>query len=84
MKPQKAIEIIELNIREAGPKMPPDTLEALKLHVFAFKRLLKMRSYGIGQAILPLPGENPIPDLSPSADRKQRLRESPLGRKPGN
>lgn len=79
MTPLKAIEILELNIREARKKMPPDVLDALKLHVQAMRRLLTMRSHGINQAILPLPGENPIPDLSPSADRKHMLRESPPG-----
>ena len=82
MEPTKAREILDLNVKEAGSKMPPDTLAAVKMGSAAISRILTMRSYGINQAILPLPGENPIPDLSPSADRKQRLRESPLGRKP--
>ncbi|MBA7582536.1 hypothetical protein ES708_24466 [subsurface metagenome] len=80
MKLPKVKEILDLNVREAGSKMPPDTLDALKIASHAISRIVTMRSYGINQAILPLPGENPIPDLSPSADRKQRLRESPLGR----
>ena len=83
MEPTKARQILDLNVTEAGSKMPPDTLVAVKMGSAAISRILTMRSYNIAQAILPLPGENPIPDLSPSADRKQSLRESNLGRESG-
>lgn len=82
MKPAKAIEILELEVKNQSLYPFPDRHDAFKLGLESLKRLLTMRSYGINQAILPLPGENPIPDLSPSADRKQKLRESPLGREP--
>lgn len=82
MKPDIAKHILDLNINGAGKKMPPETLTAVKIGSQAIKRLLTMRSYGIKQALLPLPSENPIPDLAPSADRKQKLRESPIGKEP--
>jgi len=56
---EKAIEIGELNIKEAGKKMPPDTLDALKLLVEAGKRLQVLRK---DFALLPtvsLPSETP-------------------------
>ncbi|GAI62189.1 unnamed protein product, partial [marine sediment metagenome] len=43
MKLPKAIEIGELNIKEAGRKMPPDTLDALKLLVEAGKDKVQSR-----------------------------------------
>jgi len=57
MKLAKAVEIGELNIKEAGKKMPPDTLDALKILVEAGKD--KQQSRGTlrpGFYIL-LPGE---------------------------
>jgi len=82
MDPTKAIELLSLILKAPYNFCDPDTLDAVKIGIHATKRLLTMRSYGINQALLPLPGERPIPDLAPSADRKQRLRESPLGREP--
>lgn len=55
----KAIEVLELNAKEAGPTMPPDALDALKLAIEA----LKLYSFNriIGQHTDPtsLPGETP-------------------------
>lgn len=53
----KAIEICELNIKEAGSKMPPDTLEALKLATASMKRILLARSYNDQHTLNRLPGE---------------------------
>ncbi|GAI29372.1 unnamed protein product [marine sediment metagenome] len=53
----KAIEIGDLNIKEAGKKMPPDTLDALKLLVEAGKQIHNHRASLPPQAIYLLPGE---------------------------
>ncbi|GAH38437.1 unnamed protein product [marine sediment metagenome] len=37
MTDEKAVEILELNIKEAGPKMPPDVKAALIRAVMALK-----------------------------------------------
>ena len=55
----KAIEIIDLNIRQRSPKMPPDVLAALKLLNEGGKAILKMRHYPFPDEILLLPGEDP-------------------------
>jgi len=39
MNRPKAIEILQLNIKEAGRQMPPDTLEALKFAVDDMKEI---------------------------------------------
>lgn len=57
MKLLKAKEIIDLNIKEAGKRMPADCLDALKLGREAISRILSMRGYNINQAIMPLIGE---------------------------
>lgn len=57
MKLTKAIEIGELNIKEAGPKMPPDTLNALKLLVEAGKDKVKSRGTLLPGFYVLLPGE---------------------------
>lgn len=57
MKLPKAIEIVELNIKEAGPKMPPDCLAALKLCCGAAKRVNAIREWGDEPAGELLPGE---------------------------
>ncbi len=59
MKLTKAIEIGVLNIKEAGKKMPPDTLNALKLLVEAGKREMKHRELDIDTRLGLLPGETP-------------------------
>lgn len=43
MKLTKAIEILDLNIKEQGGKMPPDCLTALKLAVSALEQLTHYR-----------------------------------------
>ena len=78
----KAKEILDELLRTSSRDKSSDSWDALKIASHAISRILTMRSYGINQAILPLPGERPIPDLSPSADRKQSIRESSLGREP--
>lgn len=57
MKLAKAIEIGKLNIKEAGKKMPPDVLDALKLLVGAGERELDDRDLGIDTRLGLLPGE---------------------------
>ena len=54
----KAKEILDLNAKEAGAKMPPDTLKAVELGSQAIARLLLARSYGDPHTLGPLPGEN--------------------------
>lgn len=54
----KAVEILELNIKEAGKKMPPDTLTAVKLGAQAIKRLALARSYGDPHCEQPLVDED--------------------------
>lgn len=53
----KAIEIMELNVKEAGSIMPPDTLEALKLHIEAAKHFKDRRVLGCREVDFLLPGE---------------------------
>jgi len=57
MKLPKAIEIGELNIKEVGRKMSPDTLDALKLLVEAGKREMEHRELDIDTRFGLLPGE---------------------------
>lgn len=57
MKVQKAIEILDLNVKEVGPKMPPDTLDALKLGIEALERIDGLRSAGHYIAMPLLKGE---------------------------
>lgn len=56
----KAIEIGELNLHEAGNRMPPDTREALRLLVEAGKRVHKQRNILTGITQPPLRGEDMI------------------------
>ena len=53
----KAIEILELNIKVAGPKMPIDTLEALKLAKEALKEIHHLHEIGVLFFNELLPGE---------------------------
>lgn len=57
MKLDKAIEIGELNVKEAGAKMPSDTLVALKILIEAGKCVRKIRHYPYPDEVLQLPGE---------------------------
>lgn len=53
----KAIEILQLNLKEAGLKMPPDCAAAIALGSEAFKLILTMRKNRVIAATFPLPGE---------------------------
>lgn len=57
MKLLKAIEIGELNVREAGKKMPADTLDALQLLIEAGKVIKEWRHYPFPDGVIQLPGE---------------------------
>ncbi|MBA7692207.1 hypothetical protein ES703_100770 [subsurface metagenome] len=57
MKLEKANQIIILNIKEAGKKMPPDVKDALTLGSEAIERELAKRSQLAGLVIAPLPSE---------------------------
>lgn len=57
MKLDKAKEIIDLNIKEAGPKMPADTLEALKVASSCIAYVLTVKRYPHNIENIPLPGE---------------------------
>jgi len=78
----KAIEILELNIKEAGKKMPPDTLDALKLGVEALERFKSARDYPGRLKTFTLPGEISIEDPGLSTDDLNRVKSSPLGQEP--
>jgi len=57
MKPSKAKEIIDLNIKEAGKQMPPDTLAALKLISEIAGWFIAYRLSELGSNGILLPGE---------------------------
>lgn len=57
---EKAIEILELNSKEAGKKMPPDVLSAVNLGIEAMKRIDRQRNLRLAIHQPPLPGENII------------------------
>ncbi len=57
---EKAIEVLELNLNEAGKKMPPDVRDALSLSVEAMKRIRRQRSLTIPIPQPPLPGETMV------------------------
>lgn len=57
MNLEKAIEILELNIREAGKHMPPDCKNALELGVQALKAVGNLRVADLYTIIPRLPGE---------------------------
>jgi len=54
---QKAIEILELNLREAGASMPPDCKEAVQLSIEADKRHLNRDYTSFNGMMALLPGE---------------------------
>lgn len=58
MNLNKAQQIIQLNISEAGTKMPPDVRTALIIHSEAITRLEALRVLGYPKAIIPLPSES--------------------------
>jgi len=55
MKIDKAKEILDLNIREAGTKMPPDVKTAVQIGSEAINYIIRLRACSIKhrQAILP-------------------------------
>jgi len=57
MKLEKAKEILDLNVSQRSPKMPPDVLDALKLGVEALNRCQELRKYTPPDTYMPLPGE---------------------------
>ncbi len=57
MNLEKAIEILELNVKEAGSRMPPDTLKALKIGIEALKTIKEMRYESVNDGTTQLPGE---------------------------
>lgn len=59
MKLTKAIEILDLNLKEAGSKMPPDCRDAVQLSIEALKHLQHERDLRIGFWTDPIPGETP-------------------------
>ena len=79
----KAIEILQTFRDEGDEDLPLDVEPAINLVINATRKLQEIRI--LFPTLMPglLPGECPMPDFSPSADRKQLLRESPLGRECG-
>jgi hypothetical protein len=59
IKMSKAVEILELNVKEAGKKMPPDVLAAVNLGVSTMKAVLLVRHGGSWDAHALLPDELP-------------------------
>ncbi len=57
---EKAIEVLELNLKEAGNKMPLDVRDALSLSMEAMKRIRRQRSLTIPINQPPLPGETMV------------------------
>ncbi|MBA7696704.1 hypothetical protein ES703_105355 [subsurface metagenome] len=57
MNLEKAIEILDLNVRQRSPRMPPDVLDALKLGSEALKRCITLAQNNPLWAAKPLPGE---------------------------
>ena len=53
----KAIEILELNLKEAGKKMPPDVRDALNLSIEALEAFKKYRHSPNSWFVKELPGE---------------------------
>ncbi|GAI63978.1 unnamed protein product [marine sediment metagenome] len=79
----KAIEILQLAISDPDLVGAIDLMDAQKLAIDALIFLAECHTDGCLMKTFSPTGENPIPDLSPSADRKQTLRESNLGRESG-
>jgi len=57
MLPPKAREILELNIAEASPKMPPDVKVALTMGAGALERIIAWRENLDDDLLWNLPGE---------------------------
>lgn len=58
----KAIEILNINITKVGRRMPPDTLDALKLGVQALTRVIADRYGSDNPVFVPLEGETVATD----------------------
>lgn len=54
---EKDIEILQLNLKEAGSKMPPDVKDALKHSIEALFYVSRIREYPHLLDLLPLPSE---------------------------
>ncbi|GAH29588.1 unnamed protein product [marine sediment metagenome] len=57
MLPPKAQQILELNIAEASPKMPPDVKVALTMGAGAIERIIAWREKCNDDLLWNLPGE---------------------------
>ena len=79
----EAIRIHTLYLRGSDEVEPVDFDKAIRLGIEALELIQDIRIRFPTMPNLSLPSEGPIPDLSPSADRKQLLRESNLGRESG-
>lgn len=58
MLPQKAREILRINLKEAGKEMPPDVYEAVELGQEALEAILNSRMDGDLFAFKKLPHES--------------------------
>lgn len=75
----KAIEILDLNIKEAGKKMPPDILDALKLGRQAVAYCRDVHRFPHLAEELPLPSQGELRDTEsggcphpcPSPDQRE-------------
>ena len=54
---EEAFEILDLNVKEAGRKMPPDTLTALKIGIEASLEVQRLRILGDVLVVGKLPSE---------------------------
>lgn len=61
---KKALEILELNVRVSGSRMPPDTLAALKLGIEGIKAISQQRLDPYPDPMSLLKGETPDEDTS--------------------
>ena len=83
MTPAKAIEYLDI-VLKAHPRLRPGVFgQAVQMGKEALERIQVGRNNPGSKWNEPLPGEDPIPDLSPSPDRKHSLIESNLGRESG-
>jgi len=59
IKMSKAIEILDLNVKEGGKKMPPDVKDSLNLAISTMKTVLFIRGGGEWDLKAVFPGEAP-------------------------
>lgn len=81
IKLDKAKEILDLNIKQAGSKMPPDTLTALKIGSEAINFIIRLRSCSIQFRNQMLPSETIRNGQNFPEENLNKLRESPIGEK---